>query len=162
MITEYEDLVTGDSVEIAPPDLEGYDEIAEPELVDAVDLMGDDEVIEAMDETPELIGFVLTAVMRRGLQRRRFKRKFRRKLRGMSRRKRRRLFRSWLRQRRRKRLRKVGKVAAIFRFPIKSAIGRAVVRRRARKAGMTSKQYMRARRERRRARRKARRARRSL
>jgi len=160
MITEYENLVTGDSVDIEPvPDMEGEGEdfTDEAELMGACAMMGDDDILDAMDETPELLGIVLTAVLMRRRQKKIFRRKFKRKLRGMSRRKKRKMFRAWRRARRRKKIRKGFKIFRYIRFPIASAIGRAVIKRKARKAGMTPSQYMKAKRQKRRGRRTTRR-----
>ena len=91
----------------------------ETELIGAIDTMPDDDLIEAMEEEPEVLGQFLTMA----LMRRRKKKKFMRKLKGMSKAKKRRLWKAHLKKTRKKRKKKRRRGALLTFLPI-SPVGK--------------------------------------
>lgn len=152
MIQEYENLVTGDN----PDDEIIYTD--ENELLGACELMGEDELKEAWEENPEILGMAMGGFFSRLRKRIRSRRKYRKSLRGLSRRARRKALRAYrkkavkkARQARRQRWKKAFKkirVASTAFIP-GGRFRLAIMRRRAKRAGIPLAQYMKQRRRKR-------------
>jgi len=149
MITEYENLVTGDY----PEGTVMYTN--ENELLGACELMGENELREAWEENPEVLGYAMSGFFSRLRKRIKSRRKYRKSLKGLSRSARRKAMRAYtkkaVQKARGERKKRIKKALTKFRIASTAFIpgGRfrlAILRRRAKKAGMPLAEYIKSRR----------------
>jgi hypothetical protein len=119
LIEDYENMVSGDATDIMT--YEGEDDITDidPDVLEALSGMDDDELVETTFEYPELMG----RLFKRLRKRRAYRRKLRSKFRKMPRRKRRRLIRRMMIKR------------AALRLIPGSRLAKLIIMRRTSKAG---------------------------